>query len=88
MKPGLLRHLVTLDEPAGEAGFTPLDPPTWYCGLISEGSGQAVFLGRFHPGISTATRVHFKGRVYHVDTLDNREERDRELALSCREVFD
>jgi hypothetical protein len=88
MNSGFLRHVVTLDEPNGSEGYLPLDPATWYCGLLSEGSGLAIFLGRFHPGITTATRVHFKGRVYHVDTLDNREERDVELALSCREVFE
>jgi Phage head-tail joining protein len=88
MKTGTLRHLVTLDVPNGNNSYLPLDPATWYCATLSEGSGQATLIGRFHPGITTATRVHFKGRVYHVDSIVNREERDVELVLSCREVFD
>jgi hypothetical protein len=85
---GQREHLVTLDVPNGNNGYLPLDPATWYCEVRGEGSGQAILVGEYHPGITIATRVHFKGRVYHVDTLDNRDERDVELALTCREVFD
>ena len=85
---GNSRHLVTLDVPNGNDGYLPLDPATWYCASISEGSGQATLVGRYHPGITTATRVHFKGRVFHVASIVNREERDIELVLTCREVFD
>jgi head-tail adaptor len=84
MNPGLLRHLVTLVHEATDA---PLDPPTWYC-AVQETTGQTTMTGRYHPGISTATRVHHKGRVFHVDTIANRDDRDLELTLTCREVFD
>lgn len=85
---GRREHLVSLDRPNGSAGYLPLDPATWYCAVIGEGgAGGTIFVGEYHPGITTATRVHFKGRVYHVDAIVNREERDTELALSCHEVF-
>lgn len=85
---GQREQLVTLDIPNGNAGYLPLDPATWYCEFRSEGSGLASLAGEYHPGITTATRVHFKGRVYHVDSIVNRDERDVELVLTCREVFD
>lgn len=87
MKIGALRHLVTLDTPAG-GGYLPLDPATWWCAQSSQGSDQAMLLtGRFHPGINTATRVHFgDGRIFHVESVINRDERDVELVVSCREV--
>jgi hypothetical protein len=88
MNSGALRHVVTLDVPNGTNGYLPLNPASWYCAALSEGSGQATLIGRFHPGITTATRVHFKGRVYHVDSIVNREERDVELVLTCHEVFE
>jgi len=59
----------------------------WWC-AIQESTGQTTMTGRFHPGITTATRIHHKGRIYHVDTIANRDDRDVELTLTCREVFD
>jgi hypothetical protein len=85
---GQREHVVTLDVPNGNSGYLPLDPATWYCAVRNEGSGLAVLTGEYHPGITTATRVHFKGRVYHVRSIVNRDERDAELELSCDEVFD
>lgn len=81
-------QLVTLDIPNGSSGYLPLDPAEWYCAVSGETIGQATLTGEFHPGITTATRVHLKGRTYHVDSLVNRGERDRELVLSCSEVFE
>lgn len=88
MNTGALRHLVTLDVPNGSNGYLPLDPADWRCASLGEPSGTATFVGRFHPGITTATRIHFKGRTFHVDTITVREDRDRELILNCREVFE
>jgi hypothetical protein len=89
MNTGALRHHVTLDVPDGATGgYTPLNPPDWWCAVLSENPGQATLVGRFHPGITTATRVHFKGRTFHVDGIVNREERDAELVVSVGEVFD
>jgi hypothetical protein len=88
MNTGALRHLVTLDVPNGATGtYTPLDPPTWWCAYLSETAGEATLIGRFHPGITTATRVHVKGRTFHVESVINREERDAELVVSISEVF-
>ena len=87
MNTGALRQIVTLDTPAGDAGYTPLDPATWHCAVIGEGAAT-LLIGRFHPGITVHTRVHLKGHVFHVDALRNREERDVELVLTCHEVFD
>lgn len=88
MNTGALRHLVSLDVPNGEEGYLPLNPATWACAVIDEAAGMATLVGRFHPGINTFTRVHLKGRIFHVNTLVNREERDVELVLHCHEVFD
>jgi len=84
MKPGALRHLVTLRSGATDA---PLTPATWWC-AIQETTGTTLMTGRFHPGITTQTRVEHKGRTYHVDTIANRDDADLELVLTCREVFD
>jgi hypothetical protein len=89
MNTGALRHHVTLDVPNGATGtYTPLSPPDWWCTQQTEAMGQAILIGRFHPGITTATRVHFKMKTYHVESIINREERDAELVVSVREVFD
>jgi hypothetical protein len=85
MNTGALRLIATLE--AGDDN-TPLDPPDWPCALTSELAGGTILVGRFHPGISVHTRVHLRGRVYHVDHVINRDERDTELVLTCREVFD
>jgi Phage head-tail joining protein len=82
MNTGALRHRVTLDESG-----VPLEPPDWWCASVNEG-GQATFSGRYHPGITTATRVHHKGRIYHVQSIANPEDRDAGLVLTCIEVFD
>ena len=89
MNTGALRHLVTLDVPNGSAGYLPLNPATWACAVVADaGAGAVLLVGRYHPGITTATRVHLKGRRFHVDEVRNREERNVELALTCHEVFD
>jgi len=88
MNTGALRHLVLLDRPDGAGGFAPLDPPTWWCNHVVEGALQSTLIGRYHPGITTATRVHFRGRVLQVVSLINRDERNQELSLSCQELFD
>jgi len=84
MNAGSLRHYVTL---YGPDAVTPLDPPDWYC-AVQESTGNTTITGRYHPGITTATRIHHKGHVYQVDTIANRDDRDVELTLTCREVFD
>jgi hypothetical protein len=85
---GSRRHLVTLEETNGNDGHIPLDPPDWYCAVLNESSGLATFAGHFHPGITTATRVTFKGRIYAVKNVSNPRERDEELVLDCEQVFD
>jgi SPP1 family predicted phage head-tail adaptor len=42
---------------------------------------------RFHPGITTQTRVTYAGRRFAVTALRNIEERDRRLVLLCTEVI-
>jgi len=84
MNTGARRHRVTLTT--GDDAV-PLSPPDWWCAYLSETAGMATLIGPYHAGISTATRVHFKDRVFHVVSLINREERDRELVVNCSEVF-
>jgi len=89
MRIGALRHLVTLHQPNGSNGYLPLNPPTWWCAQAPQGNDEGCLLtGRYHPGINTATRVTFNnGRIFNVDSVINRDERDAELVLTCREVF-
>jgi hypothetical protein len=88
MNTGALQHLVTLDVPAGDHTFTPLDPPTWACAALEDATGTLTLSGRGHAGITTATRVHYQDRVYHVDAMRKLDGQDFELQLTCREVFD
>ena len=89
MNTGSLRHLVTLDVPNGSSGYLPLDPATWYCAVLDEGAGTTRFIGHFHPGLTTPNaRIHFEGRIFHVDTARDLDARHVELELTCREVFD
>jgi len=84
MNPGALRHHVTLYT---DATNTPLVPPDWWC-AVQELTGQTTMNGRFHPGITTATRIHHKGRIFHVESIANRDDADVEITLICTEVFD
>ena len=88
MNTGALRHRVSLDRPDGAGGFIPLDPSTWDCAHTVESATQSTLIGRFHPGITTETHVHFLGRVLQVVSIVNRDERNQELILSCTELFD
>lgn len=81
---GQYRHRVTL---YGPDAVTPLAPPDWDC-AVQEATGLTLITGRYHPGITTATRLHHKGRIYQVDAIANRDDRDVEVTLTCREVFD
>ena len=85
---GHRQHLVALDTPNGSSGYLPLDPATWYCQMSTQEIGQALLTGAFHPGITTASRVQFGGRVFHVVSVVNRDERDLETVLVCTEVFE
>jgi len=42
---------------------------------------------RFHPEITTATRLTFKGRIFEVQSVQNVDERDIALVLICTEVL-
>jgi len=85
---GAYTQIVTLDETDGAGGVRLLTPPTWYCTPLPEAGGLLTLVGHYHAGITTATRVHLKGRVYHVDSVVNRGERDVQTQLACTEVFD
>ena len=78
----------------------PLSPPEWDCAIApatarsleSLGSGAVlatathVVKGRYHPGITTQTRITFQGRVLSVLFVANRDERGIETDLVCAEV--
>lgn len=82
--------------------WAPLDPPTWDCAIepptarvrAMEGSGggsviaQATHLltGRYHPGITTQTRITFKGRTFNALHVINVDERDTHTELLAAEV--
>jgi head-tail adaptor len=82
--------------------WLPLDPPDWRCAIqppstrlrsfesIGGGSviAQAthVITGRYHPGITSQTRITFKGRTFNVLYASNVDERDRTTELLAAEV--
>lgn len=82
------------------ATWTPLDPPTWNCSItqpaartlesLGAGSVEAqathMLVGRYHPGITTQTRVTFEGRTFNVLYVANKDERDVESDVVCSEV--
>ena len=41
---------------------------------------------RFHPGITTDSRLTFKGRTFEVQSVQNVDERDIALILICAEI--
>lgn len=84
---GTYRQLVTLEETDGTGGVRPLDPATWHCAPLAEGGGLLTLVGHYHAGITTATRVQFHGRVFHVDSVLNRGERNAQTQITCKEVF-
>jgi hypothetical protein len=81
---GTYQQIVTLDTPSGG----PLDPPTWYCAPLAEGGGLLTLVGHYHAGITTATRVQFHGRTFHVDSVIHRHARAFQTQITCKEVFD
>ena len=82
--------------------WIPLTPATWDCAIApatarsleSIGSGAVlatathVIKGRYHAGITTQTRVTYRGRVLSVLFVANRDERDIETDCVCAEVVD
>ena len=85
---GTYRQQVTLDETDGAGGVRPLDPATWYCAPLAEGGGLLTLVGHYHAGITTATRVQFHGRTFHVDSVIHRHARAFQTQITCKEVFD
>jgi head-tail adaptor len=44
--------------------------------------------GRWHPGITPASRLRARGRTLNVLAVGNPDERDRTVVLICAEVFE
>jgi len=84
---GTYQQIVTLDETDGAGGIRPLTPPTWYCAPIAEGGGLLTLVGHYHAGITTAARVHFHGRTFHVDGVLHRNAKAFQTQITCKEVF-
>jgi hypothetical protein len=75
--------------------WTPLVPPTWYVAIRPATAGDIeralagtllthrsyLIHGRYHPGVTFATRMVFDGDVYQVTSVVNVDERDREMIL-------
>lgn len=80
--------------------YAPLDPPDWDCSiqmaasrnLEAIGAGSVIaqathlIIGRYHPGITTKTRLTFEGRSFSVIFVADRDERHIETDLVCAEV--
>jgi head-tail adaptor len=77
----------------------PLDPPTWFCRIdpasvrdldfVTAGTTIArashILEGSYHPGITTATEITFRGRVFYVNGVINPEERNSHTIAFCEE---
>ena len=75
--------------------WAPLSPSTWRVSIRPATAGDAeralagtlithrsfVVHGRYHPGVTLATRMLFEGKTYQVTSVLNRAERDEELDL-------
>jgi head-tail adaptor len=75
--------------------WTPLDPPTWYVRVRPATAKDAervlagtvithlshLVHGRFHPGVTTRTRMIFDGATYLVTSVENLELRGREMTI-------
>ena len=80
-------------------GWTPTDPPSWPMSirpastrdLESVASGTVVaqathiLTGRYHPQVTTESRVRFKDRLFEISDLSNIDETDLEMQLFCKE---
>lgn len=78
-------------------GWTPLNPPTWYVRVRAATvrdqesviAGTVVthltvmVHGRYHPGVTTKTRMTFKGQVYQVTSVVNVDGQDTEMNLTA-----
>jgi head-tail adaptor len=74
---------------------TPLVPPTWYVRVRPATAKDAekvtagtvithvshIVHGRFHPGVTTRTRMYHKGHTYQITSVVNLDDRDREMEL-------
>lgn len=54
-------------------------------GQLNAMSSYAIRL-RFYPGLSTRMRVRYGDRVFEIVTVQNVDERNREIVLSCIEI--
>lgn len=73
----------------------PLSPPTWYVRIRPATPKDAERLiagtvithvshlvhGRFHPGVTTRTRMHADGHVYQITSVGNVDGRGLEMEL-------
>jgi len=78
----------------------PLTPPVWDCrieaatphdlervaGGVISATATHILRGRYHAGITNATRIRFRERLFDVESVHDREERRRELEVVCHEV--
>ena len=75
--------------------WSPLSPASWYVRIRPATARDVeralagtlithrsyVIHGRYHPGVTLATRMTFEGEVYQVTSVINVDERDREMEL-------
>jgi head-tail adaptor len=80
----------------------PLDPPHWYCSIeaiptpnTERASADTavlaagmIFRGRYHPAITTRTRIALGPRRFEVQSVQDVDLRQQVLALVCLEIID
>lgn len=93
MNPGLLRHVVTLDDPIEDGTPVVFAPDTVYAAVqpaapsaFDEQKTTHIVTIRYHPQVTFNTRITHAGRHLYVRGIQNTDERNIELVLLCEEV--
>jgi SPP1 family predicted phage head-tail adaptor len=100
----LSKASATPDDPEGgyTQEYVPLDPAVWYCQItaataqdlerVSGGltTQQATHLirGRYHPQLTADCRVSFRGRVFEIRSVQDRDQQRTDLDVLAVEVLD
>jgi head-tail adaptor len=89
MNIGLSRHRVTVTDLNPAVAIVPAE---WDCaiqaaaGQVIDGLAAFFVRGRYHPGITLESQLHFEGRTLQVQSVTDVDERHAELVLMCVEV--
>jgi len=92
----------TPDDPEGgyDETWIPLDPPIWYCSIVEASARDLerisgglttqtathLIRGRFHAQLAADCRITFRGRVFEVSSVHDRDQQRIDVDVIAREV--